>query len=195
MAPQAMVQTQWLCSTQRSVARSLTTAFAFSLSDVSADHRYPGLHCHLQQQCRAHQRSPLENTQQHRRGSEPPKHRVIRGHGERNTRAGQQHQAAAAGAGIAARAAWSGYAYTKEPSASREYSLFRVETLTEPLTQTDFARSKFVEALQSYQQVERDYRARYKQRVERQFKIGTFCPPFHIVYAEPPFSQAKCYCR
>ncbi|THG95073.1 hypothetical protein EW026_g6515 [Hermanssonia centrifuga] len=36
---------------------------------------------------------------------------------------------------------------------------------------TDFARSKFVEALQNYQQVERDYRARYKQRVERQFKI------------------------
>lgn len=38
--------------------------------------------------------------------------------------------------------------------------------------QTDFARSKFVEALQGYQQVERDYRQRYKQRVERQFKIG-----------------------
>lgn len=36
---------------------------------------------------------------------------------------------------------------------------------------TDFARSKFVEALQGYQQVERDYRARYKQRVERQFRI------------------------
>ncbi|KIP09497.1 hypothetical protein PHLGIDRAFT_22874 [Phlebiopsis gigantea 11061_1 CR5-6] len=36
---------------------------------------------------------------------------------------------------------------------------------------TDFARSKFVEALQNYQQVERDYRQRYKQRVERQFKI------------------------
>ena len=39
---------------------------------------------------------------------------------------------------------------------------------------TDFARSKFVEALQNYQQVERDYRARYKQRVERQFRIGMF---------------------
>ena len=38
--------------------------------------------------------------------------------------------------------------------------------------QTDFARSKFIEALQNYQQVERDYRARYKQRVERQFRIG-----------------------
>lgn len=29
-----------------------------------------------------------------------------------------------------------------------------------------------MEALQNYQQVERDYRARYKQRVERQFRIG-----------------------
>lgn len=27
-------------------------------------------------------------------------------------------------------------------------------------------------ALQNYQEVEKDYRARYKQRVERQFKIG-----------------------
>ncbi|TCD71435.1 syntaxin [Steccherinum ochraceum] len=34
-----------------------------------------------------------------------------------------------------------------------------------------FARNKFVEALQNYQTVERDYRAKYKQRVERQFKI------------------------
>ncbi|KAI0928582.1 hypothetical protein AcW1_005786 [Taiwanofungus camphoratus] len=37
--------------------------------------------------------------------------------------------------------------------------------------QTGLLRSKFVEILQNYQQVERDYRARYKQRVERQFKI------------------------
>ncbi|GBE82013.1 t-SNARE [Sparassis latifolia] len=37
--------------------------------------------------------------------------------------------------------------------------------------QTGLLRSKFVEVLQNYQQVERDYRARYKQRVERQFKI------------------------
>ncbi|TCD64439.1 syntaxin [Steccherinum ochraceum] len=36
---------------------------------------------------------------------------------------------------------------------------------------TSFARAKFVEALQNYQNVERDYRAKYKQRVERQFKI------------------------
>ncbi|KAI0341742.1 t-SNARE [Trametopsis cervina] len=38
-------------------------------------------------------------------------------------------------------------------------------------SRTDFARSKFVEALQNYQQVERDYRNKYKQRVERQFRI------------------------
>ncbi|PCH38102.1 t-SNARE [Wolfiporia cocos MD-104 SS10] len=37
--------------------------------------------------------------------------------------------------------------------------------------QTGLLRSKFVEILQSYQQVERDYRQRYKQRVERQFRI------------------------
>lgn len=37
--------------------------------------------------------------------------------------------------------------------------------------QTGVLRNKFVEILQNYQQVERDYRQRYKQRVERQFKI------------------------
>jgi len=37
--------------------------------------------------------------------------------------------------------------------------------------QTSVLRSKFVEVLQGYQTVERDYRAKYKQRVERQFKI------------------------
>lgn len=37
--------------------------------------------------------------------------------------------------------------------------------------QIGLVRNKFVEALQSYQGVERDYRARYKQRVERQFRI------------------------
>jgi len=37
--------------------------------------------------------------------------------------------------------------------------------------QTGVLRSKFVEVLQGYQTVERDYRAKYKQRVERQFKI------------------------
>ena len=38
--------------------------------------------------------------------------------------------------------------------------------------QTSLVRSKFIEALQNYQQVEQQYRARYRQRVERQFKIG-----------------------
>ncbi|TFY70409.1 hypothetical protein EVG20_g2603 [Dentipellis fragilis] len=37
--------------------------------------------------------------------------------------------------------------------------------------QTSLVKTKFLEALQSYQQVEQQYRARYKQRVERQFKI------------------------
>ncbi|KAH9951870.1 t-SNARE [Amylocystis lapponica] len=37
--------------------------------------------------------------------------------------------------------------------------------------QTALLRSKFVEVLQGYQNVERDYRGKYKQRVERQFKI------------------------
>jgi len=37
--------------------------------------------------------------------------------------------------------------------------------------QTSLVRSKFVESLQNYQQVEQQYRARYRQRVERQFKI------------------------
>jgi t-SNARE complex subunit (syntaxin) len=32
--------------------------------------------------------------------------------------------------------------------------------------------NKFRDALQNYQNVERDYRKRYKERVERQFKIG-----------------------
>ncbi|EGN95421.1 hypothetical protein SERLA73DRAFT_142087 [Serpula lacrymans var. lacrymans S7.3] len=36
---------------------------------------------------------------------------------------------------------------------------------------TAFVRSKFMEALQRYQEVERQYRAKYKERVERQFKI------------------------
>jgi len=37
--------------------------------------------------------------------------------------------------------------------------------------QTALIRKKFVEALQNYQKVEKEYRTRYKQRVERQFKI------------------------
>jgi syntaxin 1B/2/3 len=37
--------------------------------------------------------------------------------------------------------------------------------------QTALVKSKFVEAIQSYQTVEQQYRSKYKQRLERQFKI------------------------
>jgi len=37
--------------------------------------------------------------------------------------------------------------------------------------QISLVRSKFIESLQNYQQVEQQYRVRYRQRVERQFKI------------------------
>ncbi|KAG7452617.1 syntaxin-like protein [Guyanagaster necrorhizus] len=37
--------------------------------------------------------------------------------------------------------------------------------------QTALVKSKFVEAIQSYQTVEQQYRTKYKQRMERQFKI------------------------
>ncbi|KAK7693620.1 hypothetical protein QCA50_003189 [Cerrena zonata] len=45
------------------------------------------------------------------------------------------------------------------------------ENLAIRKNQIALVRNKFVEALQGYQGVERDYRARYKQRVERQFRI------------------------
>jgi syntaxin 1B/2/3 len=38
--------------------------------------------------------------------------------------------------------------------------------------QTALVKSKFVEAIQNYQTVEQQYRTKYKQRLERQFKIG-----------------------
>ncbi|KAI0065478.1 t-SNARE [Artomyces pyxidatus] len=38
-------------------------------------------------------------------------------------------------------------------------------------TQTALVKSKFVEAIQNYQQVEQQYRQKYKQRMERQYKI------------------------
>ncbi|KZV88310.1 syntaxin-like protein [Exidia glandulosa HHB12029] len=37
--------------------------------------------------------------------------------------------------------------------------------------QIDFVKSKFVESIQGYQQVEREYRQKYRQRIERQMKI------------------------
>jgi syntaxin 1B/2/3 len=39
--------------------------------------------------------------------------------------------------------------------------------------QTALVKSKFVEAIQNYQQVEQQFRQKHKQRMERQFKIGT----------------------
>jgi len=39
--------------------------------------------------------------------------------------------------------------------------------------ETALVKSKFVEAIQNYQSVEQQYRTKYKQRLERQFKIGT----------------------
>ena len=33
-------------------------------------------------------------------------------------------------------------------------------------------RTRFVEVLQNYQNVEREYRQKYRQRIERQFRIG-----------------------
>lgn len=39
---------------------------------------------------------------------------------------------------------------------------------------------RFVEALQAYQQVEQDYKERYKQRTERQFKISERFSPIRL---------------
>lgn len=38
--------------------------------------------------------------------------------------------------------------------------------------QTGLVKSKFVEAIQNYQEVEKQYRAKYKARMERQYRIG-----------------------
>lgn len=37
---------------------------------------------------------------------------------------------------------------------------------------TGLVKQKFIEAIQNYQQVEQQYRSKYKQRMERQFRIG-----------------------
>ena len=42
-------------------------------------------------------------------------------------------------------------------------------------------KQKFVEAIQSYQAAEQQYRTKYKQRMERQFKIGVCCSSFLFV--------------
>lgn len=46
----------------------------------------------------------------------------------------------------------------------------RIITLLRTL-QTGLVKSKFVEAIQNYQEVERQFRQKYKQRMERQFRI------------------------
>ncbi|EIW60013.1 t-SNARE [Trametes versicolor FP-101664 SS1] len=51
------------------------------------------------------------------------------------------------------------------------YPVTRAQDQAIRKNQTALLRQKFVEVLQNYQQVERDYRAKYRQRVERQFKI------------------------
>ena len=38
--------------------------------------------------------------------------------------------------------------------------------------QTGLVKQKFMEAIQNYQTVEQQYRQKYKQRLERQYKIG-----------------------
>jgi syntaxin 1B/2/3 len=50
--------------------------------------------------------------------------------------------------------------------------------------QTALVKSKFVEAIQSYQTVEQQYRTKYKQRMERQFKIGMWFHVVAMVYAD-----------
>ena len=40
------------------------------------------------------------------------------------------------------------------------------------VVQTALVKQKFVEAIQNYQTAEQQYRTKYKQRMERQFKIG-----------------------
>ncbi|TFK84621.1 t-SNARE [Polyporus arcularius HHB13444] len=52
-----------------------------------------------------------------------------------------------------------------------QYPVSRPQDQTIRKNQTALLRQKFVEVLQRYQQVERDYRQKYRQRVERQFKI------------------------
>lgn len=47
--------------------------------------------------------------------------------------------------------------------------------LNTQMGQVTYLRTKFMEALQTYQQVEPEYRANSRQRVERQYHIGA--PP------------------
>ncbi|KAI0831446.1 t-SNARE [Trametes gibbosa] len=51
------------------------------------------------------------------------------------------------------------------------YPVTRAQDQVVRKNQTGLLRQKFVDVLQNYQQVERDYRLKYRQRVERQFRI------------------------
>lgn len=44
--------------------------------------------------------------------------------------------------------------------------------------QTGLVKAKFKEAIQNYQDVEKQFRQKYKARMERQYRIGTFVLPY-----------------
>ena len=54
----------------------------------------------------------------------------------------------------------------------------KVEVVSHVGNQTALVKSKFVEAIQNYQTVEQQYRTKYKQRMERQYKIGVLSHTF-----------------
>ena len=63
-------------------------------------------------------------------------------------------------------------------------------------TQTALVKSKFVEAIQNYQSVEQQYRTKYKQRMERQYKIGKLMRgELEISPANSFYSETRCHTR
>ena len=52
------------------------------------------------------------------------------------------------------------------------FAMYKAIFISSRESQTALVKSKFVEAIQNYQSVEQQYRTKYKQRMERQFKIG-----------------------
>jgi t-SNARE complex subunit (syntaxin) len=59
--------------------------------------------------------------------------------------------------------------------------------------QTELVTKKFVGSLQNYQNVERDYRAKYRTRVERQFKLGTGLRMLGVSFSHPSSSETGCH--
>jgi len=57
------------------------------------------------------------------------------------------------------------------PATSQIFHMPRTDVFA-LISQTGLVKQKFVEAIQNYQQVEQQHRSKYKQRMERQFKIG-----------------------